>query len=153
MAFCTAADVKLKAGSSLGTLLDADLTLLIAEVDDEITDILTDKGLTASVSDKRLKRASVYKTIAAIKRRQSHELSRPNSLGGDISFSAQPETEAVAFEEAAAEQIALYIRASGGNTLPSSPQEVTRSDAVMDDFKLDQSPQGPPPFGKPGEMF
>ena len=59
-----------------------------------------------------------FHTIAKIKRRQAHELSRPNSLslGGDISFSTSPEAEIKALEDKALlaiNQYVAYVNGSG----------------------------------------
>lgn len=111
MAFCTYTEVQLEAGTACGTATTADITSLIARSDAEITDILTQKGITAPASATQLKTASIYLTIAKIKRRQAHELSRPNSLslGGDISFSVSPEAEIQALEESAMKAILQYV--------------------------------------------
>jgi hypothetical protein len=118
MAFATYDEVQLEAGTACGTLTTANITSLIVRVDAEITDTLAVRGITAPAADTRLKTASIALTIAKIKRRQAHELSRPNSisLGGDISFSTSPEAEIKALEDAAAkaiEQYVAYVNGSG----------------------------------------
>ena len=117
MAFCTYTDVQLEAGTATGTATTADITSLITRSDEEIADILTRKGLTAPASATQLKSASIYLTIAKIKRRQAHELSRPNSisLGGDISFSVNGEGEAQAYEAKARVAIDQYVAYTGGS--------------------------------------
>jgi len=122
MAYCTIAEVKLETGASLGTITDADITARILQSDKEIAGKLRKKNLVApSVATDDLKTASIHLTVAWVKRRQSHELSRPGSLslGGDISFSTQPETEAVSEEAKANEAIEAYI-ASVGASVPRS---------------------------------
>jgi len=116
MAYCTFLDVQLEAGKATGTATAGDIIALITRSDEEITDTLTERGLTAPASDNRLKTASICLTIAKIKRRQAHELSRPNSLslGGDISFSTSPEAEIKALEDRAMKAINQYVTYKGG---------------------------------------
>lgn len=118
MAFSTYDEVQLEAGTACGTATTANITSLIARSDAEIADILTQKGIIAPSSATQLKTASIYLTIAKIKRRQAHELSRPNSLslGGDISFSTSPEAEIKALEDKAMlaiNQYVAYVNGSG----------------------------------------
>jgi hypothetical protein len=122
MAFCTYDEVQLEAGTACGTATTANITSLIARSDAEIADILTQKGLTAPASASQLKTASIYLTIAKIKRRQAHELSRPNSLslGGDISFSTSPEAEILALEESAMKAINQYVAYVNGTGIRAS---------------------------------
>jgi hypothetical protein len=117
MAYCTYEEVQLEAGTACGTATTANITSLITRSDAEINDILTEKGVTVPTADTRLKTASIYLTIAKIKRRQAHELSRPNSLslGGDISFSASPEAEISALEELAMKAVYRYVSYVGTN--------------------------------------
>lgn len=117
MAFCTYVDVQLEAGTATGTATTADITSMITRSDEEINDILTQKGLTPPASATQLKTASICFTIAKIKRRQAHELSRPGSLslGGDISFGASPEAEASAMESKARVAIDQYVAYAGGS--------------------------------------
>jgi hypothetical protein len=139
MAYCTYTDVQLEAGTSLGTLTTANITDLITESDAEINDQLLLRGLAAPSSSTTLKRASKYLTIAKIKRRQAHELSRPNSLGlGSISFGTSPEAEAMEYERKAAVEIKTYLGINR-DVEDTTAEAVTRCDAVMDDFKLDQA--------------
>jgi hypothetical protein len=116
MAYCTYTEVQLEAGTACGTATTSDITALIVRSDAEIVDILIQKGVAAPTSANQLKTASIYLTIAKIKRRQAHELSRPNSLslGGDISFSVSPEAEILALEELAMKAINLYVSAVNG---------------------------------------
>lgn len=117
MAYCTTTDVYLESGTALGTITSTDVSNMITRSDGEIAGFLKLKRLTAPVvGTEDLKTASVQLTLAKIKRRQSHELSRPGSLslGGDISFSTQPETEAAACEVKAHEAIAAYVASVNG---------------------------------------
>jgi hypothetical protein len=122
MPYCTVTDVKLEAGTALGTAVDADITNLIVRSDEEIADTLTMQGVSVPSSSALLKTASICLTIAKIKRRQAHELSRTNSLslGGDISYSVSPETEAVTLEEKADKAIKKYVALSGGSVMVAS---------------------------------
>lgn len=117
MAYCTYTDIQLELGTSLGTITTGDITNMILRSEEEITDILTDKGLTAPASASQLKSASIYLTCAKIKRRQAHELSRPEnlSLGGDLSFRVNPETEAKSYEAKALVAIDQYVKYAGGS--------------------------------------
>jgi hypothetical protein len=128
MAFCTYDEVQLESGTACGTLTTANITSLIARSDAEITDILTQKGITAPASATQLKPASNYLTLAKIKRRQAHELSRPNSLsvGGDVSFSVSPEAEILALEEKAFAAIDQYVSATNGSGIRVSRVRTAR---------------------------
>lgn len=120
MAYCTITDVYLEAGSSVGTATAADITSMIVRSDKEIVSKLRALGITSPpASDDDLETASIQYTIAKIKRRQSHELSRPNSLslGGDISFSVNPEVEAKAAEMKGDEAVSRYVDYAGGSTV------------------------------------
>lgn len=117
MSYCTTTDVYLEAGTATGTATITDIGNMIARSDAEIAGLLRIKNLTApATATEDLKTASIQLTLAKIKRRQSQELSRPGSLslGGDISFSTQPETEAAACEVKAHEAIAAYIASVNG---------------------------------------
>jgi hypothetical protein len=111
MAYCTVTDITLEAGTSWGTAVSGDITNMIVRSDEEIAAILAQQGVTAPTSSTLLKTASISLTIAKIKRRQAHELSRPNSLslGGDISFSVSTEGEAAAYEAKAKTAISQYV--------------------------------------------
>jgi len=129
MAYCTYTEVELEIGTSHGTVTTADITSMITQSDKEIAGILRRKGLTAPTgANDDLNVASIQLTIAKVKRRQSHELSRPGSLnlGGDISFSVQPETEAVAAEGKAEDAIAAYIASVNGSGIRASRVRTTR---------------------------
>jgi hypothetical protein len=116
MAYCTTTDVYLEAGTATGTAVVGDITNMIVRSDEEIADILTLKGVSVPIASTLLKTASICLTIAKIKRRQSQELSRPNSLslGGDISFSVNGETEAQAYEAKAKIAIDQYVLSVNG---------------------------------------
>lgn len=117
MAYCTYTDVQLETGTSLGTITTDDITNMIVRSDEEIADVLTDKGLTAPASATQLKTASIYLTCAKVKRRQAHELTRPEnlSLGGDITFRTNPETEAKSYEAKAFAAVDQYVKYAGGS--------------------------------------
>lgn len=116
MAYCTYVDVQLEAGTACGTATTSDIALMITRSDEEINDILTQKGLTPPTAATQLKTASICLTIAKIKRRQAHELSRPNSssLPG-LSFGTSPEAEAAAMEAKARVAIDQYVAYAGGS--------------------------------------
>jgi len=116
MAYCTYTDVQLEAGTATGTATTTDITNLITRSDEEIADALTLEGVTAPSSSTILKTASICLTIAKLKRRQAHELSRPGSLNlsDDISFSTAPEAEAKAYEDKARYAIAQYVNTVNG---------------------------------------
>jgi len=117
MAYCDYTDVQLESGTSLGTITTSDITALISRSDEEIVDMLTEKGLTAPASASQLKTASICLTIAKIKRRQAHELTRPNSLslGGDISFGVNSEAEAASYESKGRRAVSQYVEYAGGS--------------------------------------
>jgi hypothetical protein len=127
MAYCTTTDVYLEAGTAVGTVTITDIGNMITRSDAEITDILTQKGLSAPASATQLKTSSICLNIAKIKRRQAHELSRPNSLnlGGDISFSTSVEEEAKALEKKAADAIDQYIGYANGSGIRVSRVRTT----------------------------
>lgn len=110
MAYCTATDVYLRTGTSLGTITEANITSMIAESDAEIVSYLTAKGYAAPTSSNALKSASVYLTMVMIIDRLSIELSRPGSLTlvGDISFTVDA-SEAKRFTTAAYSAMDTYI--------------------------------------------
>lgn len=117
MAYSTYPDVQLEAGTSLGTLTTANITSLIVRSDIEIAAQLLKLKITApTVGTEDLKTASIFLTIAKIKRRQSHELSRPNSLSlnGEISFSTSPEAEAMEYENKAHAAVLAYATSVNG---------------------------------------
>jgi hypothetical protein len=123
MAYCLYTDVQLETGTSLGTITTDEITSRILQSDKEIAGRLKREGLTApTVATDDLKTASIHLTVAWAKRRQAHELSRPNSLsiGGDLSFSTQPETEAVAEDLKAEEAILAYIASVNGSGFRTS---------------------------------
>jgi len=117
MAYCTTTDVYTETGSATGTANIVDIGNMIARSDEEINDILKQKGLTPPTTATQLKTASICLTIAKIKRRQGHELSRPNSMGlsDGTSFSTSPEVEAQAYEAKARIAIDTYVAYAGGS--------------------------------------
>jgi hypothetical protein len=125
VAYCTTTDVTLETGTSLGTITLVDVGNMITKSDKEIVSFLKrEYGITSPpAADDDLQTASVQLTIAKIKRRQAHELSRPNALTlvGDISFSTSPEAEAQAAEKKAFDAIALYAAEAGGDAMQIVP--------------------------------
>ena len=118
MAYCTTTDIYLEVGTSVGTATEADITSMITRSDEQIVARLRRLGITSlPAADSDLQTASIYFTIAKIKRRQAHELSRPNSLalGSDITFSVSPEKEAAAAEARANEALTAYAEYAGGS--------------------------------------
>lgn len=116
MAYCTADDVYLRTGTSLGTITEANITSMITESDATIVSYLTAKGYTAPSSDNALKSASIYLTMVTIIDRLSIELSRPSSLTleRDLSFSVS-QTEATRFTAAAYAAIESYIASANSS--------------------------------------
>ena len=115
MAYCTYTEVQLEAGTACGTATTSDITALIARSDAEIVDILIQKGVAAPTSANQLKTASIALTIAKIKRRQAHELSRTNSLSlPGLSYGVSVDTEIAALEANAMKAIDLYVAAVNG---------------------------------------
>lgn len=119
MAFCTYLDVQRELGTSLGTVTNDEITDMIADSEsDDIIPRLRRKGIASlPASDADLKKASVQFTIAKIKRRQAHELSRANSTGlnDGTSFSTNPEAEAAEADRKAEEAIDRYVAYAGGS--------------------------------------
>lgn len=118
MAYCTYLDITDEIGTALGTATQAIVERRILKSDERIVSILRENGIDAApTSDTDLRDASIFFTCAWLKRRQAHELSRPNSLsiGGDISFGTSPEAEAAAFEKQALESILKYANYAGGS--------------------------------------
>ena len=116
MAYCTYTDITDEIGTGLGTATETIINRRILKSDERIVSTLLEMGVdVAPASDSRLRDASIYLTCAWLKRRQSHELSRPNSLslGGDISFSTSPESEAAAYEKRGIEMITQYANYTG----------------------------------------
>lgn len=118
MAYCTYLDITDEIGTALGTATQAIVERRILKSDERIVSILREAGIdTPPTSDSDLRDASIFFTCAWIKRRQAHELSRPNSLsiGGDISFGTSPEAEAAAMEKQALESVLKYANYTGGS--------------------------------------
>jgi len=116
LAYCVAADVYLRTGTSLGTITEANITSFIAEADADIVTYLTAKGYPAPTVSNSLKSASIKLTMVMIVDRLSIELARPASqtLVGDISFSVSP-AEAKRFTSEAYSAMDSYI-ASANST-------------------------------------
>lgn len=118
MAYCTYTDVLLETGASIGTATTTDVTNMIVRSDDDIDEILKENKIAIpSTTPNSLKTASICFTIAKIKRRQSHELSRPESLnlGGDIQFSVKCEQEALDYLNDGNEAVKRYINQQGSS--------------------------------------
>ena len=118
MAYSTYTDVLLETGDSIGTATTANVTSMIARSDEEIDEILTENGIAIpSTTPNSLKTASICFTIAKIKRRQSHELSRPESLNiaGDVNFSTKCEQESLDYLKQGNEAVKRYINQQGSS--------------------------------------
>lgn len=123
MAYCTYTEVESEIGTSHGTITTSNITEKIAQSDKEIASKLRKKGLVAPTgANDDLNIASVQLTIAKIKRHQSQELSRANSVGlsDGTSFSTSPEIEAAAAERKAGDAILAYIASVNGSGIRAS---------------------------------
>jgi hypothetical protein len=124
VAYCTYTDITDEIGTGLGTATQVIIERRILKSDERIVSTLLELGVdTPPATDTRLRDASIFLTCAWLKRRQSHELSRPNSLslGGDISFSTSPEAEAVAYEKQGLEMITQYANYAGESCVTIVP--------------------------------
>jgi hypothetical protein len=110
VAYCTADDVYLQTGTSLGSITETDITNMIAESDGKIVEYLKANGYAAPVSSVSLKNASIAFTKAVIVGRLAIELSRPSSYTatGDFSFTTDP-NEAKRFTSDAYSAMDTYI--------------------------------------------
>lgn len=136
MAYCTAADVKVYVGS---TVSDADLGYMIADADKKIEKRFA--RLKIAVDTDTAKQASILLVRAGVATR--FHLTGENPTGyssGDYQQSGSVDTLGAAkyFEEQAWQVIADYAKSLQG-TEEDDEASVTRCDAVMDDFKLDQT--------------
>ena len=116
VAYCTYTDVLLETGTSIGTATTVDVTNMIVRSDEEINDVLLSNSISIpSTTPTALKTASICYTIAKIKRRQSHELSRPESLslGGKLQFSVKSEQEALDYQKQGDTAVSKYINQQG----------------------------------------
>jgi len=136
MANCTPANVKVYVGS---TVTDADLTEMIKDADDEISDFFSARGgLTPSSAV--AKQASILLTRAKVAER--FHLTGENPAGyssGDYSQSGSVDQlgQAKSLQEQAYKLLRDEVGRLQANYKDSA--SIQRSDAVVDDFKLDQS--------------
>lgn len=136
MAYCTNTDVKVYVGT---TVSDADLTAMITDADAEINTFFSARG-GKSPASATAKQVSILLTRARVAER--FQLTGENPAGyssGDYSQSGSVDQlgQAKSLQERAYkimndEVVRLQI-------IPQELTNITRSDAVMGDFKLDQS--------------
>jgi len=135
MAYCTAANVKVYTGT---TVLDADLTAMISDSDDEINQFfLTRGGLTPSAT--AAKAASILLTRSRVAERFHNTGENPTAWSsGDYSQSgvADQGSLAISLRNQAFDKLREELgRLQTGYT---DSESTRRSDAIVDDFKLDQ---------------
>lgn len=108
--YCTTDDVILITGTT--TAADI-IAAMIGVADREIDTRIGAAGLVppTDTTPDLLRDASANLTAALIINRGRIELSRPVSLGGDISFSTSPDTEIARHEALAAQYLAAWISA------------------------------------------
>jgi hypothetical protein len=136
MAYCTAANVKVYTGT---TVLDADLTAMISDSDDEINQFfVTRGGLTPSST--AAKAASILLTRSKIAERFHNTGENPTAWSsGDYAQSGVADQKGLADSlHSEAEKVMRdeLGRLQSGYTDSASTR---RSDAVVDDFQLAQS--------------
>jgi len=136
MVYCTAADVKVYVGS---TVSDADLGYMIADADKKGDQ--RSARLRISVDTDTAKQASIFLVRSAVASR--FHLTGENPTGfssGDYSQSGSADTLGAAkyFEEQAWQIISDYAKSLQG-AVEDDEASITRCDAVMSDFKLDQT--------------
>ncbi|MDD5048890.1 MAG: hypothetical protein PHH09_08170 [Methanoregulaceae archaeon] len=136
MAYCTAANVKVYAGAVVS---DADLTAMIADADDEIDQFFLTRGGLTPGSDVT-KKASILLVRAEI-------ADRFNLTGENPTSYAYPDYSQSGVSDHAQSAREYRDRAYGlmrdelnrVDTPYMLEEDIVRSDAVMPDFKLDQS--------------
>jgi len=134
MSYCTAANVKVYVGT---TVSDADLTAMIVDADRDILAYFTARGGT--VDTDVAKTASILFTRAAVAQRFYLTGENPTSYSsGDYSQSGAADQLKLS-QELKAEAFRVLNESMSDATSYDTEENVTRSDAVMDDFKLDQS--------------
>lgn len=135
MAYCTAADVKVYVGT---TVSDADLTAMIVDTDRDVLAFFTTRGI--AVDTNTAKSASILFTRASVAYRFYLTGENPTSYSSlDYSQSGSADQLALS-RDLRAEAFRILNEYVKLKTIPSdSLTSVTRSDAVMGDFKLDQS--------------
>jgi hypothetical protein len=136
MAYCTNTDVKVYVGT---TVSDADLTAMIADADRDILAYFTAQGI--AVNTDTAKSASILFTRASVAYRFYLTGENPTSYSsGDFSQSGAADQLALS-KELRAEAFRIlneYVKLKRVGTTDAQ-SSVTRSDAIMGDFKLDQS--------------
>jgi hypothetical protein len=136
MAYCTNTDVKVYVGT---TVSDADLTAMITDADRDILAYFTAQGIT--VNTDTAKSASILFTRASVAYRFYLTGEKPTSWSrGDYSQSGAADQLALS-KELRTEAFRIlneYMEFKRIGTTDAQTS-VTRSDAVMGDFKLDQS--------------
>jgi hypothetical protein len=134
-AYCIAADVKVYVGT---TVSDADLTAMIVDADRDILAFFTARGI--AVDTNTAKSASILFTRASVAYRFYLTGENPTSYSsGDYSQSGAADQLALS-KDLRAEAFRIlneYIRLK--TTSLDTKTDVVRSDAIMDDFKLDQA--------------
>jgi hypothetical protein len=135
MVYCTPANVKVYVGT---TVTDADLTEMIADSDRDILAYFNAQGL--SVNADTAKSASILFTRASVAYRFYLTGENPTSYSsGDYSQSGAADQLSLS-EKLRAEAFRILKEYVGLKRVSATTQtDVTRSDAVMGDFKLDQS--------------
>ena len=135
MVYCTPANVKVYVGT---TVTDADLTEMIADADRDILAYFTAQGI--SVNTDTAKSASILFTRASVAYRFYLTGENPTSYSsGDYSQSGAADQLSLS-KELRAEAFRILKEYVGLKRVSATTQtDVTRSDAVMGDFKLDQS--------------
>jgi len=136
MANCTAADVKVYVGTVVS---DADLGYMITDADSEIAQyFLTRGGLSPGTA--AAKQASILLVRAKVSERFNITGENPTSYeSGDWSQSGVSDHAASA-KELRAQAYQIMKDEQNRMSVPYTDEtDVKRSDAVMDDFKLDQA--------------
>ena len=138
MAYCVAADVKVYVGTVVS---DADLTAMITDSDSEISAYLAARG-GVTPSSGAGKAASVLLTRAKVAER--FQMTGENPAGyscGDYSQSGSVDQlgQAKLLRDAAEKILNDEVNRLNANYTEAA--DITRVDAIMPDFKLDQSDQ------------
>lgn len=136
MAYCTAADVKVYVGTVVS---DADLGYMIADADSEIGAFFLARGGVTPLSSVA-KQASIMLTRARITER--FQLTGENPAGyssGDYSQSGSVDQlgQAKSLQDQAYTLMKAEARRLQSDYTEAS--DIRRSDALVDDFKLDQN--------------
>jgi len=136
MSYCTAANVKVYVGT---TVSDADLTAMIVDADRDILAYFTASGET--IDSDVAKSASILLVRAAVAQRFYLTGENPTSYSaGDYSQSGAADQLKLA-QDLKAEAFRVMDECFSNDVSYETEESVTRSDALMDDFKLDQSEQ------------